>query len=139
MAANVETLVREYVAGWRTHDRERIDGVISDSCIVVESDGTTFAGREEILRWMDRWIASGSEVESWDISSLVLAEASACIEWQFTCVCGGNRTSFPGASVFQIRGGKIVSVVEYRRKGWPNQPMQADSAGPGGRAPMADQ
>ena len=120
MTADIESLVREYVAGWRRHDQSRISAIVTDDCEVVESDGTTYSGRTAILRWIDQWIESGSKVEQWEICSLLANEVAAYAEWQFTCLCRGNRTSFPGASVFRIRNGKIASVTEYRRDGTPN-------------------
>jgi len=130
---NAESLVHEYIAGWRRHDRAHIGAVIAESCTVIESDGATYSGREAILQWMDRWISSGSKVEAWDITNLVADASAACAEWQFTCVCCGNRTSFAGASVFQMSNGKIVSVVEYRREGLPNQLLRPTEPGIQGR------
>lgn len=121
MSTQVEFLVREYVVGWRWHDKSRVAAVVADDCHVVESDGSEYSSRDAILRWLDHWVASGSKVEEWTISSLLADEAGACAEWQFTCVCCGNRSSFRGASVFRVRNGKITSVTEYRREKMPNQ------------------
>ncbi len=121
MSTDAAILAREYITSWRLHDRARLDAVLADDCQVVESDGTEYSSRTAILQWLDQWIASGSKVEGWEICSILADETVAYAEWQFTCVCCGNRTSFPGASVFRIRNRKIASVIEYRREGRPNQ------------------
>ena len=120
MGRTMEEIVRTYIEGWRAHDRECVGAVLTETCLIVESDGTEYHGRAAILRWMDDWIASGSIVEGWTISRIVSDTKCAAVEWQFACLCRGNRTSFPGASLFQVEQGRISSITEYRREGRPN-------------------
>lgn len=110
-----ESLVREYIAGWLTLNPSRIITVISDDCEVVESDGTRYAGKKAIMDWVLRWIKEGNKVESWDITNLHATPYTVWMEWTFTCVCGGSRSSFEGASVVHLAGGQITSIGEYQR------------------------
>jgi len=110
-----ENLVREYIAGWLTLNPSRIITVVADDCEVVESDSTRYSGKRAIMDWVLKWIKQGNKVEAWDITNLHATPYTVWMEWTFTCICGGVRSSFPGASVVHLRGGQIISISEYRQ------------------------
>ena len=109
-----EALVRDYVEGWLAGDRERILGAVAPDCVIVESDGPTYRGRDIIARWVDGAIADGVTVDRWDVTSLATADGACFFEWDFSCTVAGDVWAFTGASVARFGETGIRSLHEYR-------------------------
>jgi len=106
-------LIRQYVDGWREGDAAKILGTVTDDCVITESHGPTYRGKDQVARWVDTWFGAGGEVLAWDIRSFETLGEAACFEWSFTCKWLGERYEFEGASVVRFRDEKIASIREY--------------------------
>ena len=113
-AQHAKHLVSEYIEGWRANDKTRILSVIAEECVVIESHGPTFLGKQEIARWLDDWIKQGSRVTKWDVSSFTYEKSIAAAEWVFACECLGVHYEIIGASIFRFSDEVISRVTEYR-------------------------
>jgi uncharacterized protein (TIGR02246 family) len=108
-------LVEAYVDGWRGNDSRKIVSSLSPDCIVIESHGPTFLGIEAIRQWVENWIAEGSRVDRWDITSFHFLEDAAAFEWDFECIAKGQHYHIEGVSIVEFSEGKISAMREYRR------------------------
>jgi ketosteroid isomerase-like protein len=111
--ASADQLVHTYVEGWKTGDREKILGTLDPECVIIESYGPTYRGREMVGRWIDSWHAPGNRVERWDVTSLFVSGDVCFFEWVFECTYDGERAGFEGASIAHVRDGKLVTMREY--------------------------
>jgi hypothetical protein len=93
-----ERLIRRYVDGWRTGDAAEILATVSEDCVVTESHGPTYRGKDQVARWIDTWFGAGGEVLGWEIRSLEAASEAAFFEWSFACRWLGERYEFEDAS-----------------------------------------
>ncbi len=107
-------LVRDYVTGWKAADSGLILDTLERDCIVIESHGPTYRGRDQVERWVESWFAEGNTIDRWDITSLLVADDDCAFEWDFSCTVGEVERSFEGASVARLKGGRIALLREYR-------------------------
>lgn len=108
-----DRLIRRYVDGWREGDAAKILATVTEDCVVVESHGPTYHGKDQIARWVDTWFGAGGEVLAWEIRSLEALGEAAFFEWSFGCKWLGEKHEFEGASAVRFRDGKIASIREY--------------------------
>jgi ketosteroid isomerase-like protein len=109
-------LVIAYAESWKTNDPARITATLAPDCVIVESHGPTYRGREVAARWIEGWLGAGNTVERWDVTSFCFDEAEqvAAFEWAFACTADGVRYEIDGASVAEFANGKIARLREYR-------------------------
>ena len=79
-------LILTYVEGWKSGDREKILSTLDPACVVIESYGPTYRGKEMIGRWIDSWFAPGNIVNRWDITSLFVTDEACFFEWFFSAI-----------------------------------------------------
>jgi ketosteroid isomerase-like protein len=108
-----DRLIRQYVDGWRESDAAKILETVTDDCVIAESHGPTYHGKEQAARWIDTWFGAGGEVLAWEIRSLEATREAAFFEWSFACQWLGESYEFEGASVVRFRDEKIASIREY--------------------------
>jgi hypothetical protein len=111
--AAIEQLILTYVEGWKSGDQEKILSTLDPACVVIESYGPTYRGKEMVGRWLDSWFAAGNVVNRWDITSFYLIEEVYFFEWTFECTYAGKRYGFEGVSIARLSAGKIVFLREY--------------------------
>jgi ketosteroid isomerase-like protein len=109
-------LIAAYVEGWKVNDPARVIATLTPDCVVVESHGPTYRGREVAARWIEGWLGRGDTVDRWDVTSFCFDEAgqTAVFEWEFECTADGVRYEIDGISIAEFAGGKIVALREYR-------------------------
>jgi len=108
-----ENLIRSYVEGWREGDAAKILGAVAPDCVVIESHGPIYRGKETISQWIETWFGAGGVVHSWEIRSLEIAGTAGFFEWSFACSWQGKRYEFEGASVIRFAEGGISYLREY--------------------------
>ncbi|MHB8059633.1 MAG: nuclear transport factor 2 family protein, partial [Gaiellaceae bacterium] len=67
---NIETadrLIRQYVESWREGDAAKILGTVTEDCVISESHGPTYRGKDQVVRWVDAWFGAGGDVLAWEI------------------------------------------------------------------------
>jgi hypothetical protein len=111
--ATAHQLILTYVQGWIAADREQILSTLNPDCLIIESYGPTYRGRDMIARWIDSWFAPGNVVTRWDITSFFATDEACFFEWNFECRYAGNLAGFEGASLAQVSQGKIIHLREY--------------------------
>lgn len=111
--ASPKPLIVTYVEGWKLGDREKILSTLDPACVIIESYGPTYRGKEMIGRWIDSWFAPGNIVNRWDITSFSITDEVCFFEWFFEYMYAGNRSDFEGASLARVRQGKISFLREY--------------------------
>lgn len=111
--ASPDQLVLNYVEGWKSGDREQILSTLDPACVIIESYGPTYRGKEMVGRWIDSWFAPGNVVNHWDVTSLYVADEACFFEWTFECTYEGSRNGFEGASLARVSNGKILFLREY--------------------------
>lgn len=111
--ASPNQLVLNYVEGWKSGDREQILSTLDPACVVIESYGPTYRGKEMVGRWIDSWFAPGNVVNRWDVTSLYVTDEACFFEWTFEGTYKGSRSGFEGASLARVSNGKIHFLREY--------------------------
>jgi hypothetical protein len=111
--ASANQLVHAYVEGWEAGDREKILGTLDPTCVIIESYGPTYRGKEMVGRWIDSWFAPGNEVNRWDVTALYITDEACFFEWIFECTYAGSRSGFEGASIVRFSDEKITFLKEY--------------------------
>ena len=106
-------LIHAYVEGWKAGDREKILSTLDLECVIIESYGPTYRGKEMVGRWIDSWLAPGNTVDRWDVTSLSIGDEACFFEWFFECTYDGDRGGFEGASIMRVRDEKIIFLREY--------------------------
>ena len=106
-------LILRYTEGWVTENRDQILSTLDPACLIIESYGPTYRGKEMVGRWFDSWFAPGNGVNRWEVTSFYTADEACFFEWIFECTYAGNRSSFEGASVARVSQGKIIFLREY--------------------------
>jgi hypothetical protein len=110
-----EQLVRTYVAGWQESNSAKILSTLDPAFVLIEVDGETFRGAEQIARVAERRFAGEYgpyQIDQWEITTLVVAEEICFFAWIFR----GTRY-MEGASLVHFRQEKISSVREYCTSG----------------------
>ncbi|HVR78694.1 MAG TPA: nuclear transport factor 2 family protein [Acidimicrobiia bacterium] len=107
-------LVLDYVGGWKDADAGRVLETLRPDCVVVESHGTTYRGKEQVERWIESWFAEGNLIDQWDVTSFHATKHACAFEWVFSCTIKGVERSFEGASLALFKAGTIALLREYR-------------------------
>ena len=111
--ATAHQLIQSYVQGWRATNRELILSTLDLDCVIIESYGPTYRGRDMIARWIDSWFAPGNIVTRWDITSFFATDEACFFEWTFECRYAGDLDGFEGAPLVRVNQGKILHLREY--------------------------
>jgi hypothetical protein len=111
--AAITQLILTYVEGWKSGDREKILSTLDSACVVIESYGPTYRGKEMVDRWIDAWFAPGNVVNRWDVTALYATDEACFFEWIFECTYAGDRSGFEGVSIARLSKGKIAVLREY--------------------------
>ena len=106
-------LILQYTEGWVAANREQILSTLDPACLIIESYGPTYRGKEMVSRWFDSWFAPGNHVNRWEVTSFYTTDEGCFFEWIFECMYAGQRYNFEGASVARVSQGKIISLREY--------------------------
>jgi hypothetical protein len=108
------TLINAYVEGWKNNRPDQIVGTLAPDCLVIESHGPTYRGRDHVLLWVTDWFQQGQSIQRWELSSFVYEDDAAAFEWVFECSGGWGRAVFDGMTVVRFTDGLISSLREYR-------------------------
>ena len=114
-------LILRYIEGWVAGNRAQILSTLDPACLIIESYGSTYRGKEMVGRWVDSWFAPGNRVNRWEITSFYTGDEACFFEWIFECTYAGHRSSFEGASVARLSQGKILFLREYAMTAPPHE------------------
>ena len=105
--------LHNYIDGWRRHDVAAVLATLTDNCVVTESYGPVYRGRQWVEQWMHAWFAAGGSVDDWTITTDIAAGHVLIAEWVFTCTWQGKSTTFEGATIAALEGETIAHLREY--------------------------
>lgn len=107
-------LVELYVDGWRNNDLEKILRPLAENCLVIESHGPTYRGKDQVKKWVEKWIGEGSKVTKWDITSFYLSGETVFFEWSFACIVNKRKGALDGITIAVVKNETLASIHEYR-------------------------
>ena len=91
-------LITEYINGWINGDAARVLNTLAPDCLIVESHGPRFEGRDEVEKWINDWNQDGSKVIEWEIKNKLLQDTNAAFQWYFRCIMKGREYKIDGAA-----------------------------------------
>lgn len=106
-------LIHRYMEGWKTADQAAILDTLDPQCVVIESYGPIYRGKEMVELWIASWLGPGNTVDRWDITSFSMADDVCFFEWVFACTFDGKPGGFEGASIAHFKHDKIFFLREY--------------------------
>lgn len=109
----MKNLIQTYIDGWKENDPKKILSVLSEDCIIIESHGPLYEGKDIISKWVDDWLPEG-KVTKWDVLSFYEIEDMAFFEWIFDCTHKSIEYHIEGISLAKLKNNKIVYLREYR-------------------------
>lgn len=123
MAADSTGLVQEYLAAWNAHDAEALMSLFTDDCIYEDvALGRLEQGKERVRALVRSVFADLADFKMEATAAFGIADWAAA-EWTMTgafvhsSVPGleptGKRFSVRGATILQLRNGKIVRNSDY--------------------------
>jgi hypothetical protein len=108
------TLVMAYVEGWKHNNPETVLETLTPDCLIIESHGPTYSGRDHVRQWITTWFQDGGRIQRWDITSFLWAGDMAAFEWTFECSGSWGTAAFDGATIIRFSGDLIAYLREYR-------------------------
>lgn len=105
--------LRAYIDGWRRHDVPAVLATLADDCVVIESYGPVYRGKERVEEWMGAWFGAGGTVDLWEITSEAATGDLLVAEWHFECTWMDSPGAFDGSTVARLDNGQISYLREY--------------------------
>lgn len=116
---SINSVVQRYVDGWKKGDESEILDTLTEDCIIMESHGPVYRGKEIVKKWIEEWHGHGNAVEKWKITSFRTCEDLIVFEWVFAYKGKEIRECFQGVSLVKIKDNKIWEIREYRATQFP--------------------
>lgn len=107
-------LVTDYVEGWINNQPEQVLSTLKPDCLIIESHGPTYQGRDHVFQWITSWFRDGGQIQAWDITSFLYAGDMAAFEWRFECSGSWGKGIFDGATIVCFEDDLIGYLREYR-------------------------
>lgn len=86
---------------------------LTDDCVVIESYGPVYHGRQRVEQWMRAWFGAGGSVDDWEITWQSATGEVLTAEWVFSCTWQGRAATFEGATIARLEGERIAYLREY--------------------------
>ena len=102
-----------YIDGWRRHDVAAVLATLAADCVIIESPGPVYRGKDRVRQWMLAWFGAGGSVDGWEITSNATIGDVLVAEWRFACTWKGDAAAFDGATIAKLHGNKIAYLREY--------------------------
>lgn len=112
-------LIKLYVDGWKQHDVDKVLATLTTECVIIESYGASYYGKEHVKKWMDHWFVAQNSVNRWEVVSFSYENETATFEWDFECTVDNKIHEFFGISLVKFNEEKISQIHEYRMTGDP--------------------
>jgi len=114
--------VDQWAEGWSTHDIDKVASVFTDDCIYEDVTlGVVNRGKEELKAFGSGFFAGVPDLKV-ELKSRFTIGDWAAAEWSMSGTHKGDLPGMPatgktfslrGASVFQLRGEKVVRCSDY--------------------------
>jgi SnoaL-like protein len=114
-----KALLLRYMDGWKKKSESDILEPISDDCLIIESHGPMYSGKETVKKWIADWFGKGNRIEKWEMKSFYLCGDHFISEWIFAYRNNEIREEFEGITIAKMKDGKIAELREYRSTAFP--------------------
>ncbi len=111
---NKKNVIKRYIDSWLKGDLKGILTTLTNTSVIIESDGSTYKGKRKITKWVTDWIKNGNTVNNWTLLSFYETRQATVFEWDFTCTVKGIHHKIQGISIAKFKRGKIIYLREYR-------------------------
>jgi len=123
MANDVEKTMKDWVAAWNSHDLDKTISFYSDDCVFEDNGlGITCKGKKELVTYCKSTFKNIPDIQ-YITKSLFNTGDWVAWEWTMTGThsqssnpaikATGKRFSVIGASIIEIRNGKIRRETDY--------------------------
>ena len=122
LAADWQQLSKEAEPAWASRDVEKILNLYSDDCVWEDlAIGKVMSGKEEIRSFLNEWFAAFPD-NTLETTSSITSGHFQCAEWinrgthngDFLNIpATGKTVSIRGASIIELRKGKIIRSTDY--------------------------
>ncbi|WP_107816551.1 nuclear transport factor 2 family protein [Celeribacter persicus] len=106
------SVIEQYIKSWKVRDVEAVLSCLTDDCEIVECYGPVYRGKQTVENWMIKWLETG-HVQRWDVTRLWVRKEFEAAQWSFICLFDGMRHEFEGASICDLKAGKIRYLREF--------------------------
>lgn len=110
---NPKNLIESYIEGWKTSDAIKILSPLAANCLIIESHGPIYHGKEMIQEWVLTWLKC-HKVKKWELTSFYSFNDIICCEWNFSYQGKEGQEEFKGITIARIEHEKIIWLKEYR-------------------------
>lgn len=109
-------LLVTYIEGWKSGNQEKILSPLTEDCLIIESHGPTYRGKEKIKQWITYWNQTGGQIKKWDLYSFYSLKNELFAEWFVDLFYDYGRAheAFQGLTIAHVSQGKISCLKEYR-------------------------
>ena len=114
-----KALIQQYMDGWKSGSEKKILEALAEDCLIIESHGPTYRGKEIIKQWIADWLGQGNVIEKWKITSFHACSNTVFCEWIFAYKGKKIREAFEGITIAKLKNGKITDLREYRMTAFP--------------------
>jgi hypothetical protein len=108
--------------GWKSANADKILATLAEDCVITESHGPIYRGKEIVKQWIHDWHAKGNRVNQWEMTSFYKCDNTVIFEWLFSYSGPENNEAFEGVTVAKIKDGKIYHLKEYRMINYSQNP-----------------
>ncbi len=112
-------MLHRYIDGWKKKNEREILEPLSDDCLIIESHGPMYQGKENVRKWIADWFEKGNHIEKWEIKTFYLCSGHFVSEWIFAYQNPEVREEFEGITIAKVENGKISALREYRSTASP--------------------
>jgi steroid delta-isomerase-like uncharacterized protein len=119
----METWAQKYTGAWNRHSAADVAAFMTADAVVVDTTlGETFRGAQEIRQWVESMVSSFSSDFSIVLRHAVVTSTGFATEWLMRgthdgssrqLAATGKRFEIRGATVGEVRDGKICGLREY--------------------------
>ena len=109
-----KSIIETYVTGWLENNPEQILETLTPDCLIIESHGPTYRGRDVVEAWITSWYQEGNHIGRWEITSFFYVDGQAAFEWIFECGGDWGDMLIEGVSIVRFEDDKIAYLREYR-------------------------
>jgi steroid delta-isomerase-like uncharacterized protein len=122
MATDVESMLADYLSAWNSHDVGKIPSFFTDDCLYEDvAVGAVSRGKEELKAFVGSTFAAFPDFKI-QLTSRFIAGDWRASEWIMSGTQAGDLPGIPatgksfsvrGASIIELRGGKIRRNSDY--------------------------
>jgi hypothetical protein len=106
-------IILQYIDGWKESNITKILSSLSDNCIIIESHGPMYEGRDKVKKWAEQWLLNGKVIK-WDVKSEYVVDNTIIFEWVFQYSSKGKAEIIDGITVAKFKKNKINYLREYK-------------------------